>query len=149
MLHHNRCQKEFERDTGDDKKLKERWLRNILYVELTYWLIPSLIINISRFIGELYKLDMLITRIMHDVLRKLLKSNPSEESQEFQCSLADWSSDQRKLLKSNPSEESLECLCRLADWSSDQQEIFCNLIILKVVDNCRTGPGQRDQREAQ
>ena len=54
-----------------------------------------------------------------------------------------------KLLKSNPSEESLEGLCRLADWSSDQQEIFCNLIILKVVDNGRTGPGEEDQREAQ
>ena len=124
MLPANRCQKEFERDTGDDKKLKERWLRNILYVELTYWLIPSLIINISRFIGELYKLGMLTARIIHEVLRKLLKSNPSDEG-------------------------SMEGLCRLADWSSDQQEIFCNLLILKVVDNCRTGPGQQDQREAQ
>ena len=45
---------------------------------------------ISRFIGELYKLGMLTARIMHECVRKLLNSNPSDE-------------------------ESLECLCRLAD----------------------------------
>merc|ERR1719225_501412 len=41
-----------------------------------------------RFIGELYKLGMLTARIMHECVRKLLNSNPSDE-------------------------ESLECLCRL------------------------------------
>ena len=41
-----------------------------------------------RFIGELYKLGMLTARIMHECVRKLLSSNPSDE-------------------------ESLECLCRL------------------------------------
>ena len=46
---------------------------------------------ISRFIGELYKLGMLTARIMHECVRKLLNSNPSDE-------------------------ESLECLCRLADY---------------------------------
>ena len=51
---------------------------------------------ISRFIGELYKLGMLTARIMHECVRKLLNSNPSDE-------------------------ESLECLCRLAHWSSHQQ----------------------------
>ena len=45
----------------------------------------------SRFIGELYKLGMLTARIMHECVRKLLNSNPSDE-------------------------ESLECLCRLADY---------------------------------
>ena len=33
-----------------------------------------------RFIGELYNLDMLIPRIMHDCIRKLLSSNPSDWS---------------------------------------------------------------------
>ena len=41
-----------------------------------------------RFIGELYKLGMLTARIMHECVRKLLLSNPSDE-------------------------EALECLCRL------------------------------------
>ena len=43
--------------------------------------------NIS-FIGELYKLGMLTARIMHECVRKLLLSNPSDEV-------------------------ALECLCRL------------------------------------
>ena len=58
-------------------------------------------LSISRFIGELYKLGMLTARIMHECVRKLLNSNPSDE-------------------------ESLECLCRLADWSSGRQLSLIN-----------------------
>lgn len=42
---------------------------------------------VSRFIGELYKLQMLTVRIMHECVRKLLACDPRDE-------------------------ESLECLCR-------------------------------------
>merc|ERR1712087_364014 len=55
---------------ADEMKMRKRSLGNI------------------RFIGELYKLGMLTARIMHECVRKLLNSNPSDE-------------------------ESLECLCRL------------------------------------
>merc|ERR1719270_836146 len=62
-----RIKMEFE---ANEMKLKKRSLGNI------------------RFIGELYKLSMLTARIMHECVRKLLTSNPSDE-------------------------EALECLCRL------------------------------------
>ena len=61
-----------------------------------YPMLDDIYLFISRFIGELYKLGMLTARIMHECVRKLLNSGPSDEV-------------------------SLECLCRLADWSSDQQ----------------------------
>ena len=80
-----------------------------------------------RFIGELYNLDMLIPRIMHDCIRKLLSSNPS-----------DWS------------DPSLEGLCRLLttvgqklDIETDDWLWLCDLSsyikqIIKLVDEKKT-----------
>merc|ERR1719400_1009124 len=96
----SRCQKEFEKDymegqnrekyeadinqaTTEDEKKKIK----VEFEALERKLRKRSLGNI-RFIGELYKLGMLTARIMHECVRKLLSSNPSDE-------------------------ESLECLCRL------------------------------------
>ena len=41
----------------------------------------------SRFIGELFKLKMLTEKIMHECLKKLLKSDDDEDSLECLCQL--------------------------------------------------------------
>jgi len=96
----SRCQQEFERDymtdidrdkytadmeaatDPDDKK------RIQMEYEAMEMKARKRSLGNIRFIGELYKLGMLTARIMHECVRKLLLSNPSDE-------------------------EALECLCRL------------------------------------
>merc|ERR1719282_626956 len=96
----SRCQQEFERDymtdidrdkytadmeaatDPDDKK------RIQMEYEAMEMKARKRSLGNIRFIGELYKLGMLTARIVHECVRKLLTSNPSDE-------------------------EALECLCRL------------------------------------
>ena len=93
-------------------------------VRWMHLLLLLLIFHISRFLGELYILGMLTARIMHEVVRKLLKIAPSDK-------------------------ESLECLCRLADLSSCSVNTKHFSSPLQAANNCWTGPRQGDQREAQ
>lgn len=96
----SRCQKEFEKDymegqnrekneadinqaTTEDEKKKIKMEFEAMEMKMRKRSLGNI-----RFIGELYKLGMLTARIMHECVRKLLNSNPSDE-------------------------ESLECLCRL------------------------------------
>merc|ERR1719191_551831 len=95
-----RCQKEFEKDymeglnkekfeadmneaTNEEDKKKIKMEYEAMEMKMRKRSLGNI-----RFIGELYKLGMLTARIMHECVRKLLNSNPSDE-------------------------ESLECLCRL------------------------------------
>merc|ERR1719336_3020798 len=96
----SRCQKEFEKDymdgldrekyvadmneaTNEDDKKRIKMEFEAMEMKLRKRSLGNI-----RFIGELYKLGMLTARIMHECVRKLLLSNPSDE-------------------------EALECLCRL------------------------------------
>nr|XP_057923683.1 eukaryotic translation initiation factor 4 gamma 1a isoform X2 [Doryrhamphus excisus] len=94
----NRCQKEFEKDQDDDEFLdkkhkemeaakdeEERERLRVEWVDARDKARRRSLGNI-KFIGELFKLNMLTEAIMHDCVVKLLK---------------------------NHDEESLECLCRL------------------------------------
>merc|ERR1719282_1785407 len=95
-----RCQQEFEKDymkgldrekyvndiieaTNEDDKKRIKMEFEAMEMKLRKRSLGNI-----RFIGELYKLSMLTARIMHECVRKLLTSNPSDE-------------------------EALECLCRL------------------------------------
>merc|ERR1719210_3145945 len=95
-----RCQQEFEKDymegldrekyvndineaTNEDDKKRIKMEFEAMEMKMRKRSLGNI-----RFIGELYKLGMLTAGIMHECVRKLLNSNPSDE-------------------------ESLECLCRL------------------------------------
>ncbi|XP_074654497.1 eukaryotic translation initiation factor 4 gamma 1-like isoform X3 [Tubulanus polymorphus] len=94
----NRCQKEFEKDRASEtdmeqskKKIEEAATeeeKKVLQEELNYAYAKSKRRSIGniRFIGELFKLNMLTENIMHECIVTLLKSND---------------------------EDNLECLCRL------------------------------------
>ena len=92
----NRCQEDFERGwfaeettakAANEKKSNE----SELYSEESYVAQrakrPGL--NLIKFIGELFKLQMLTERIMHECVKKLLGNveNPEEEEIEFLCQL--------------------------------------------------------------
>lgn len=96
----SRCQKEFEKEYMDGRE-REKYIADMneatneddkkkikMEFEAMERKMRKRSLGNIRFIGELYKLGMLTARIMHECVRKLLSSNPSDE-------------------------EALECLCRL------------------------------------
>ena len=94
----NQCQKEFERDKASEKDMEQRQKeinaaeteedKKRLKEEMDMKLYNDKRRSLGniRFIGELFKLQILAEKIMHDCVARLLKSND---------------------------EENLECLCRL------------------------------------
>ncbi|KAG8745160.1 hypothetical protein FRC10_008613 [Ceratobasidium sp. 414] len=104
----NRCQEDFERGwsakeaaaalaaskAGDDKAAEAAGQANgeaVLYSEEYYAAAKAKRqgLGLVRFIGELFKLQMLTERIMHECIKKLLSNvvNPEEEEIESLCKL--------------------------------------------------------------
>ncbi|KAG9085545.1 hypothetical protein FS749_004337 [Ceratobasidium sp. UAMH 11750] len=104
----NRCQEDFERGwsakeaaaalaaskAGDDKAAEAASQANgeaVLYSEEYYAAAKAKRqgLGLVRFIGELFKLQMLTERIMHECIKKLLSNviNPEEEEIESLCKL--------------------------------------------------------------
>jgi len=96
----NKCQKEFEKESSDEKLLEEDrqksfateeekkiYMEELDYRELTN---RRRMLGNIRFIGELFKLKMISENIMHDCILKLLRAE-----------------------KQDSLEDQLECLCKL------------------------------------
>jgi len=96
----NKCQKEFEKDSSDEKELEES--RNKVFekederkawkeeLDLKEMLNRRRMLGNIRFIGELFKLKMISENIMHNCIIKLLRAEKQESL-----------------------EDQLECLCKL------------------------------------
>ncbi|CAB4483243.1 unnamed protein product [Rhizophagus irregularis] len=106
----NRCQEEFEKGwkvnvpVPSNEKGEPDLMSDEYYVAARA---KRQGLGLIRFIGELFKLNMLTERIMHECIKKLLifQGSPEEEEMESLCKLMNTVGEQLDHVKPNPHEQ--------------------------------------------